>query len=77
MWHTFGRIIPYLRKNVCSAHFWEQKFVLLLFLIKKYIQVPWTSQKVSFLYSEEPVGNKIFRQKFEQIRRVKTWSKFS
>ena len=31
-----------------KAHFWEQKFLLLLLLIKKYIQVPWTYQKVFF-----------------------------
>ena len=36
----------YAQKN---AHFWEEKFLLLLLLIKKYIQVPWTYQKVNSL----------------------------
>ena len=52
--------IKYAQKN---AHFWEQKLLLLLLLIKKYIQVPWTYQKLSFVYSKEPLWNKIFRQK--------------
>ena len=34
------------------------------------IQTPWTYQKGSFLYSKEPLLNKIFRQKSVQIRRV-------
>ena len=65
---TFGRIIiiPYFRKN---AYFWEQK--LLLLLIIKYIQVPRTYQKVSFVYSREPLWNKIFQQKSAKIKRVK------
>ena len=63
----------YAQKN---AHFWEQKFLLFL-LIEKYIQVHRTYKKVSFLYSKEPLWNKIFRQKSAQIRRVKTCIKFS
>ena len=35
----------YAQKN---AHFWEEKFLLLLLLIKKYVQVPRTYQKVVF-----------------------------
>ena len=42
------------------------------YLLKKYIQVPWTYQKVSFVYSKGPLLNKMFRQKSAQIRRVKT-----
>ena len=64
----------YAQKN---AHFWKEKFLLLLLLIKKYMQVPWTYQKVSFLYSKEPLWNKIFQQKSAQIGRVKTCIKFS
>ena len=60
-----------------NAHFWEQNFLLLLLLIKKYMQVAWTYQKVSFLNSKEPVWNKIFRQKTAQIKRLKTCIKFS
>ena len=64
-------LFPILKRKYAqkSAHFWEQKFLFLLLHIKKYVQVPWTYQKVSFLYSEEPLCNKIFRQKAAQIRR--------
>ena len=64
----------YAQKN---AHFWEQKLLLLLLLIKKYMQIVWTYQKVSFVYSKEPLWNKIFRQKSSQIRRAKTYISFS
>ena len=64
----------YAQKN---AHFWEQKLLLLLLLIKKYMQIVWTYQKVSFVYSKEPLWNKIFRQKSSQIRRAKTYINFS
>ena len=72
LFHILER--KYAQKN---DHFWEQKFLLLLLLMKKYIQVPWTYQKVSFLYSKDPLWNKIFRQKSSQMRRVKTCTKFS
>ena len=66
LFHILDR--KYAQKN---AHLWEQKFLLLL-LIKKYVQVSWTYQKVSLLYSKEPLWNKIFRQLSAQIRRVQT-----
>ena len=72
LFHILER--KYAQKN---AHFWEQKLLLLLLLIKKYVQVPWTYQKVSVAYLKEPLWNIIFRQKSAQIRRVKTCSKFS
>ena len=64
----------YAQKN---ARFWEQKFSLLLLLIKKYIQVPWTYQKEIILYSKGPLWNNILRQTSALIRRVKTCIKFS
>ena len=72
LFHILER--SYAQRN---AYFWEQKFLLLLLLIKKYTQVLWSYQKVSFLYSKEPLWKKIFRQKSVQIRMVKTCIKFS
>ena len=74
LFHILER--KYAQKN---AHFWEQKLLLLLLLLIKevYKQVPWTYQKVSFVYSKGPLLNKMFRQKSAQIRRVKTCIKFS
>ena len=72
LFHILER--KYAQKN---AHLWEEKFLLLLLLIKKYIQVPWTYQKVSLRYSGEHIWNKIFQQISAQIRRVKTCIKFS
>ena len=59
----------YVQRN---ARFWEQKFLLLLLLIKKYMQIPWTYQKVCLLYSKMPLWNKIFWQKSAQIKRIKS-----
>ena len=65
IWNTFGRITQYLRKySQKNANFWEQK---LLLLIKRYIQVPWTYPKVSFVYSKQPLWNIIFQQKSAQL----------
>ena len=63
----------YAQKN---AHFWEQKLLLLLLLIKKYIQIPWTYQKVSFAFSKEPLWNKIFRQNLHKLGGLKHASNF-
>ena len=56
LFHILER--KYAQKN---AYFWEQKLLSLLLLFKKYFQVPWTYQKVSFVYSKEPFWNKILR----------------
>ena len=73
LFHILER--KYSQKNV---NFWKQKLLLLLFLlIKKYIQVSWACQKVSFVYSKEPPWKEIFRQKSAQIKRAKTCSKVS
>ena len=71
LFHILER--KYAQKN---AHFGEQKLLLLLLLIKKYIQVSWTYQKVSFVYSKEPLWNNIFWQKPAQIRGSKHASNF-
>ena len=52
-------------------------YFYLLKSIQNLSKVHRTYQKVSFLYSKEPLWNKIFRQKSAQIRRVKTCIKFS
>ena len=72
LFHILER--KYAQKN---AHLWKQKFLLLLLPIESYMQVPWTYQKVSLLYSKEPLSNKMFQQKSGQIRRFKTCIKFS
>ena len=43
LFHILER--KYAQKN---THFWEQKFLLLLLHVEKYMQVPWTYQKVFF-----------------------------
>ena len=63
----------YAQKN---ARFCEQKLLLLLLLIKKYIQVPWTYQKVSFVYSKKPLWNKIFSQNLHKLGGSKHASNF-
>ena len=71
LFHILER--KYAQKN---AHFWEQKFLPSLLLIKTFIKVPWTYQKVSFLHSKEPLWNKIFQQKPTKISSIKTCIKF-
>ena len=67
------RLLHILERNYAqkNAHLRKQKFLSLLLLIKNYIQVPWTYQKASLLFSKDPLWNKIFGEKSAQIRRIK------
>ena len=76
IWSTSGRIVPYEKYVQKNSHFWEQKFLLLPLLIKKYIQVPWTYQKVSFLYSKEPLWNNYSDKNLHKLGGSKHASKF-
>ena len=76
---TFGRIIPYHKKKVCSKECSSLRTKILISTLtyQRVYASTLDLSKVSFLYSKEPLWNKIVIQKSAQIGRAKTYIKFS